>query len=91
MNETNSPDNHSNDIRDDWRSGSPQMFLTSLLYELRTPVIVIKGYTQILSNEAMKEHHPRAIESLAKVADEMEKILDGIAEYRNELQRRHNT
>jgi signal transduction histidine kinase len=67
------------------------MFLTSLLYELRTPVMVIKGYTQILSNEAMKEHHPRAIESLAKVADEMEKILDGIAEYRNELQRQHNT
>lgn len=91
MNETHSPDNDSNDNGEDWRSWSPQMFLTSLLYELRTPVMVIKGYTQILSNEAMKEHHPRAMESLAKVADEMEKILDGIAEYRNELQRRHDT
>lgn len=91
MDDTNSLNNDLNNNRDDWRSWSPQMFLTSLLYELRTPVTVIKGYTQILSNEAMKEHHPRAIESLAKVADEMEKILDGIAEYRNELQRRHNT
>jgi signal transduction histidine kinase len=91
MNETNSRDNDSNDNREDWRAWSPELFMTSLLYELRTPVIVIKGYTQILSNEAMKEHHPRAIESLAKVADEMEKILDGIAEYRNELQRRHDT
>ncbi|HEX5940779.1 MAG TPA: histidine kinase dimerization/phospho-acceptor domain-containing protein [Anaerolineales bacterium] len=91
MDDTNSLNNDLNNNRDDWRSWSPQMFLTSLLYELRTPVMVIKGYTQILSNEAMKEHHPRAIESLAKVADEMEKIFDGIAEYRNELQRRHNT
>lgn len=91
MDETNSPHNDSNENRHDWRSWSPQMFLTSLLYELRTRVMVIKGYTQILSNQAMKERHPRAIESLANVADEMEKILDGIAEYRNELQRRHNT
>ena len=91
MDQTSSPDNDSNDNREDWRAWSPEMFMTSLLYELRTPMIVLKGYTQILSNEAMKEHHPRAIESLAKVADEMEKILDGIAEYRNELQRRHDT
>ncbi len=88
MNETDSSGPESNNNSDEWKSWPPEFFLLNLVYELRTPLMMIKGYAEILGNETMKEHHPRAIESISKTTEKMEKILEGIAEYRNELERR---
>lgn len=53
--------------------------------------MIIKGYTEILSNESAKEQYPQAIESISKNIERLEKLWDDIAEYRNELASRDNT
>jgi signal transduction histidine kinase len=89
MNETDSLNPESNHNVDEWRSWPPEFFLSVLLHELRSPLMIIKGYAKILSDEKTKEHHPQALESILKNVERIEKLWDGIAEYRNELESRH--
>lgn len=81
----------SKDDSDEWKMWSPEVFLTVFIPELRTPLIVIKGYTTILADENMKEKHPQALEIISKNIEIMMKLCDGIAEYRNELANRDHS
>jgi PAS domain S-box-containing protein len=59
-------------------------FVTNISHELRTPLTVIKGYAEILYEEAAAANQPRA-ELLKIIVDEGERlsaILDGIINYR---------
>jgi len=67
MNELDSP-NDENEKSDEWKSYTPEVFLNVLWYELRTPLIAIKGFAGILSNQTTKELHPMALESLSKAS-----------------------
>jgi signal transduction histidine kinase len=91
MSETHSQNSETNQSSDEWKSWPPEFFLLTLLYELRTPLLAIKGYTAILSDEKMKEHHSRALENISKNIENIGKLCDGITEYRSELESRHNT
>jgi len=57
MNETDSSNLENNNSSDDWRSWPPEDYLHTLVHELRTPLMVIAGYTEILSDETRKELH----------------------------------
>ena len=61
MNEVDSQDIESRSDSEEWKSWSPEFFLTVLVPELRTPLFAIRGYTEILADESMKEHHPQAL------------------------------
>jgi len=91
MSETDSQPIESNLNSEEWKSWPPESYLAVLLHELRTPIMIIKGYAQILSNESAKEHHPQAIENISKTVEKLEQIWDGIAEYRSYLESRHST
>jgi signal transduction histidine kinase len=91
MNASDSSGQELNNNSEEWKSWSPEFFLSELLHELRTPLMIIKGYANMLSNESALEHHPQAIESISKSVERLEKLWDDIAEYRNELVSRHNT
>ena len=91
MNGTESAAPESNNDSDEWKTWSPEVFLTVLIPEFRTPLIVIKGYTTILADENMKEKHAQALEIISKKIETMMKLCEGIAEYRNELLNRPNT
>ena len=91
MNETDSHSRESNRNLDEWKSWSPEVFLTVLLPELRTPLTVLGGYVTILADEKMKEHHPQALEIISKKLESLMKLCDGIAAYRNELINRRNS
>lgn len=59
-------------------------FVTNISHELRTPLTVIKGYAEILYEEAAAASQPRA-DLLKIIVDEGERlsaILDGIINYR---------
>ena len=90
MNDIDSQDSEIEPQSDDWKSWSPELFLTILLPELRTPLIAIKGYIEILADEKRKEHHPQALEFISKNIESLVRLCDDIAAYRNELQNRHN-
>jgi len=91
MNVPDSSAGESNHDSDDWKSWSPEDFLAVVLHELRTPLIVMKGYAIILADESMNEHHPQALEIISKKIEIMIKLCNGIAEYRNELMGRRDT
>jgi Signal transduction histidine kinase len=91
MNETNSSNTQSNDNQDEWKSWPPEFFLSILLYELRSPLMAIKGYASILSDEETKELHPQALENILKHVEKIEKLCDGIADYRRELENKSDT
>ena len=91
MNEIDPQDIASKSYSEEWKSWSPEFFLTILLPELRTPILAIKGYAEILSDEKRKEHHPQALDRISKNLESLEKLCEAIAEYRNELQSRHST
>jgi len=91
MNEVDSQDIESRPDSEEWKSWSPEFFLTVLVPELRTPLFAIRGYTEILADEKMKDHHPQAFEIISKNIEKITKLCDGIAEYRNELASRHDT
>jgi signal transduction histidine kinase len=91
MNETDSQHRESNQNSDEWKSWPPELYLAVLLHELRTPIMMIKGYAQILSNESAGEHHLQAIENISRTAERLEQIWEGIAEYRSHLAGRHHT
>ncbi len=85
MNKTDPSNSASENNWGDWKSWTPEYFLSVLLYELRTPLTVIKGYVEILSNEKEKEHHSQALESISKTVVRMEKLQENIAEYLRDL------
>jgi len=89
MNESDSPNNE-NERSDDWKSWPPEDFLSNLTHELRIPLMVIAGYVEVLSNETRKELHPKALEIISKSIERIEKLIEGIAEYRSELEKRNS-
>ena len=85
MNEGNSPEMESNANSEEWKSWPPELFLANLLHELRTPVMIIKGYTKFLTTEQTTEHYPEALESISKAVERIEKVCQRIADYRKGL------
>lgn len=85
MNETNSQNTESKPNSEEWKSWPPEFFLPVLLYEPRTPLMAIKGYAKILSDEKAKEHHPKMLENMSKAIERIEKLCEGVADYRREL------
>ena len=90
MNEIDPQDIASNRDSEEWKSWPPELFLTILLPELRAPILAIKGYAEILSDEKRKEHHPQALERISKNIESLQKLCEGIAEYRSLLESRHS-
>jgi signal transduction histidine kinase len=88
MNETDAPNSESEHNSDDWKSWPPKDFLSNMLHELRTPLMMIKGYVAILSNEEAKEHHPQALESINFSVGRIEQLYEDIAIYLGELMRK---
>ena len=86
MNETGSSNNNS----DAWRSWPPELFLANLLHEIRTPVMIIKGYTKLLSVENDAEHSSEALDSILAAVKRLEHVCQDIVDYRRELDKRHN-
>ena len=73
---------------DDQTSSPPEVFLANVLHELRTPVMIIKGYAKFLSAENTTEHYPEALDSISKAVERLEKVCQDIAEYRKGLENR---
>ena len=88
MNEIDSSDLEDNNKPYDWKSGSPEDVLWMIIYEFRTPLTLIKGYTEMLSNETVKEQHPKAIEAIKNNIVHIMKMNDDIAEYLVEFKKR---
>ena len=76
---------------DQWKSFAPDLFLADLLHELRTPVMTIKAWSKILSNESTKELHPKASEGIALSVDKLEELCEDIADYYQELANKNLT
>ena len=85
MNDIDSQDFESGPHSEELKSWPPELFLTILLPELRTPLIAIKGYTEIPADENMQEHHPQALEFISKKIESRVRLCDDIAAYRNDL------
>jgi len=85
MDETDSSNPESNNKSDEWKSWTPKEFLATTLHELRTPIILIKDWIEILSNEETKELHPKAIEDISQAARRLEDVMDGMTDYLREL------
>lgn len=88
MNETPSSNYSFQPDPDDRTSSPPEVFLANVLHELRTPVMIIKGYTKFLSAEKTTEHYPEALDSISKAVERLEKVCQDIAEYRKGLEKR---
>lgn len=86
MNETDSGNPESNSHSDKWKSWTPEEYLSILVHELRTPLMIIKSYLAILTSEDTKEHHQEALESISKNVDQMVKLQEGIIDYIHKLQ-----
>jgi signal transduction histidine kinase len=80
MNESNSPGTGSSS--EEWKSWPPEMFLAELLHELRTPVMILKGYTKFLATEKSPELYPEALDSMSKAVERLENVCQRIAAYR---------
>jgi signal transduction histidine kinase len=80
--------NNEGEKSEEWRSWTPEAFLSTLVHELRTPLMAIKGYAGILSDEARKDLHPTALEHLSISIERLEKVIEGIPEYAHELEKR---
>jgi signal transduction histidine kinase len=88
MNETSSASTESEDRPEAWRSWPPELFLANLLHDIRTPVMIIKGYTKLLSAEKGREHSLEALDSISIAVERLEQVCQNIVEYRKELDRR---
>jgi len=84
MNESDSPNNE-NEKSDEWKSWPPEDFLSNLTHELRTPLMIISGYAEVLSDETRKELHPKALENISTNIKRLEEAINDISEYRHEL------
>ena len=78
----------SDDASEIWETLTPQEFIAVMLHELRNPVMVIKGYTALLSNEEAKEHHPMAIDAISRNTERLEVLLKDIANYYGYLKKK---
>jgi two-component system, OmpR family, phosphate regulon sensor histidine kinase PhoR len=81
----NDSDSSNLESENDWKLATPKEFLNIVLHELRTPMTIISGYVEILSNEKQKEHHPEAIKVISDSIQKMEKVCEDIATYTREL------
>jgi len=81
----NDSDSSNLESENDWKLATPKEFLNIALHELRTPMTIISGYVEILSNEKQKEHHPEAIKVISDSIQKMEKVCEDIATYTREL------
>ena len=91
MNEANSSNRELENGSGDWKPSTPKEFIAGMLHELRTPMTVIKGYVQILSNETQKEHHPEAIKAISAPIERMEKLYEEMTAYARELIQKSDT
>jgi signal transduction histidine kinase len=86
MNESDSPSVEDNSKKDDWwKSLPPKNVLAIFLNELRTPLIVIKGYTTILSDDSNDKLHPEALGAISMNIERIEKMMDDTLDYIREL------
>lgn len=67
------------------KSTPPEEVLEAFINELKSPLISIKGWVEILSLEADKELHPRALQSILYIIDRIEVEKEKITAYLNEL------
>ena len=81
MDDENLPQPESNDKLENWKQWTPKEFLVVLLPELQTPVTVIAGYVQILSDETKREFHPQAVKSIQKSVETLLALCNDIADY----------
>ena len=88
MNEPDPRKSESEHNPDNWKSWPPEIFISAMLQELRDPLQVIKGYMGILSNEAAKEYHPKAIKSINFSIERIEKLYEDVSTYLCELRRK---
>ena len=54
MNDVDSSNTESENNLDNWKSSTPEEFLATMLHELRNPMMIIKGWVGILSDEKPK-------------------------------------
>jgi signal transduction histidine kinase len=88
MKESDSSDIEGNYKPYDWKSQPPEDVLSDYLHEIRTPLSIIRGYVGILSNDAFKEKHPLALESISKCAERIEELNEHLIDYMGELRRK---
>ena len=62
-------------------SWPPEAFLTTILPELRTPMMIIKGYTLILADQNAQEDHPKAVEAISHAIQRMEILWQDMSDY----------
>jgi signal transduction histidine kinase len=89
MDETPSPHSGSNDKAEEWKTLSLEDFLGDLIHELRAPIMIIKGYTILLSDEKSTEYYPEALDSISQAVERIERLCQGVIEYRNELEKKN--
>lgn len=77
-----------NDKLDELKSRPPEIYLSALLHELRNPLMLIKGYMEILSDESAREHHLLALDTISKNIQRMEQRFEDISEYILELRKK---
>ena len=88
MNESDSSDIENNENPNDWKSQSPEDVLFHYLHEIRNPVSLMKGWTGILSNEDVKESHPKALDNISKCLEKIEELNERLTDYARELRRK---
>jgi len=81
MDEASPAQPESNDKLDDWKSWPPEQFLNTLLHELRTPIMIIKGYATILADDKHKDMLPDAIEAISHAANKIDILWNDVADY----------
>ena len=67
--------------REFWKELSPEELLGVLLHQLRNPIFVIRGWTNLLGTEEAKEHHRAAAENIAERVTQLEKIHEALGQY----------
>jgi signal transduction histidine kinase len=77
-----------NEKLDELKARPPEFFLAALLHELRNPLMLIKGYMEILSDDSAREHHALALETISKNIERLEQRFDDISDYILELRKK---
>lgn len=80
--------NNENKKSDEWKSQPPEDVLFHYLHEIRNPVSLMKGWVGILSNEEVKELHPKALDSISKCLERIEEVNERLTDYAGELRRK---
>jgi signal transduction histidine kinase len=75
----------------EWKSMTQKDLLSIVLHELRTPMMVIKGYVEVLSKEDGKEYLPEAIQAISSSVERINTVCEGIAAYTQELIQNQDT